>query len=115
MIWLKKIIILLHLDVSYECTERIFDSQPFMYSNIFLKKTLLEVYSSHLYASFGTFCEQIGQLFEAQWDLEVCLEIDKENVVDFGILPKLPVQRIVDQFGHKRCQKKREDVDYKLH
>ena len=22
--------------------------------------------------------------------------------------------RIIDQFGHKRCQKKRKDVDYKL-
>ena len=28
-------------------------------------KTLIEVGSSHLYASFGTFCVQIGQLFEA--------------------------------------------------
>ena len=27
---------------------------------------LIEVCSSHLYASFGTFCVQIGQFFEAQ-------------------------------------------------
>ena len=33
--------------------------------NVF-EKTLIEVFSSHLYASFGTFCGQIGQLFEAQ-------------------------------------------------
>ena len=30
------------------------------------KKTLIEVGSSHLYASFGTFWVQIGQLVEAQ-------------------------------------------------
>ena len=29
------------------------------------EKTLIEVGSSHLYASSGTFCVQIGQLFEA--------------------------------------------------
>ena len=41
----------------------------------------------------------------------------KENVVDFGILlnvERLAVPRIIDQFGRKRCQKKRKDVDYKL-
>ena len=34
--------------------------------NIF-GKTLIEVYSLHLYASFGTFCVQIGQLLVPQW------------------------------------------------
>ena len=29
------------------------------------KKTFIKVGSSHLYASFGTFCVQIGQFFEA--------------------------------------------------
>ena len=38
----------------YVCTERIFE------------KTFTEASSLHLYASFGTFCVQIGQLFEAQ-------------------------------------------------
>ena len=60
--------------------------------------------------SFGTFCVQIGQLFEPQF---VCLKIDKsllskQNVVDFGILmniQRLTVPRIIDQFGRKRCQK----------
>ena len=32
----------------------------------FFEKTLIEVGSSHIHASFGTFCFQIGQLFEAQ-------------------------------------------------
>ena len=55
--------------------------------NIF-EKTLIEAYIPSLYASFGTFCVEIGQLFE------VCLKIDeslssKENVVDFGILPNV--------------------------
>ena len=54
------------LHSTYVCTEQFFDSRPFMYNTIFLKKTLKEVGSSHLYASFGTFCVQIGHLFEAQ-------------------------------------------------
>ena len=33
---------------------------------IIFEKTLIEVGSPHLYASFGTFCVQIGQLFAAQ-------------------------------------------------
>ena len=43
--------------------------------NIF-GKTLIEVRSSHLYASFGTFYAKIGPLFEAQWVFKVCLKID---------------------------------------
>ena len=34
----------------------------------------------------------------------------KENEVDFGILS---VSRLAEQFGRKRCQKKRKDMDYK--
>ena len=34
--------------------------------NIF-QKNLIEICSPHLYASFGTFCVQIGQLFAAKW------------------------------------------------
>ena len=48
--------------IKYICTVRIFDSRPFIYNKIFLKKTLIEVISSHIYASFCTFCVQIGQL-----------------------------------------------------
>ena len=93
-----------------------------MYNFSFFEKTLIEVCSPHLYASSGTFCSQIGQLFETHWVFEVCLEIDKsllskENVCDFAILPnvqRLTVPRLIDQFGRKRCQKKRKDVDYQL-
>ena len=37
--------------------------------NIF-EKTLIEAYSPHLYASFGTFCVQSGQLFAPHWVFE---------------------------------------------
>ena len=37
--------------------------------NIF-ENTLLKIYSPHLYASFDTFCVQIGQVLEAQWVFE---------------------------------------------
>ena len=50
-------------------------------------KTLIEVCSPHLYASFDTSWTQISSLFESQWVFEVCLKIgkslsSKENVVE---------------------------------
>ena len=42
-----------------------------------LEQTLIEVGWLNLYASFGTFYVQIGQLFESQWAFEECLNIDK--------------------------------------
>ena len=89
--------------------ERIFESRPFMYNKTF-------------YASFGTFCVQIGHFLEAQWVFEKCLQtvkspFSKENVFDFGILTKgysLTVPWIIAQFGRTMCQKKREDVSYHL-
>ena len=55
---------------------------------IFLKKNLKKIY-----ASFGIFCVQIGQLFEAQQIFQGCLKIDKslvskENVFDFEFFRK---------------------------
>ena len=44
--------------------------------NIF-GKTLIEGGSSHLYASFGTFCVQFGQFLETQWVFEKCLKTVK--------------------------------------
>ena len=41
--------------------------------NIF-EKTLQEVGRSHIYASFGNFCVQIDQLFEAQRVSEKCMK-----------------------------------------
>ena len=38
------------------------------FTTIYFWKNLIEVGSSYLYASFGTVCVQIGQLFEAKWD-----------------------------------------------
>ena len=74
----------------YVCTELIFDSPQ---QNIF-EKNLMEICSPYLYDSFGTFCAQICQLFEAQWVFEICLVIEKsllskENAVDFGNLPNV--------------------------
>ena len=43
--------------------------------NIF-EKTPIEVGRTHLYASVGTFCVQIGQLFEAQWDPKLSEEFE---------------------------------------
>ena len=50
-----------------------------MYNKILLKKNLTEAYSPHLNASIGTFCAQIGQLFESQWVFEVCM-IEKRQI-----------------------------------
>ena len=44
---------------------------------VYFGKTGIEICGPNLYASFGTFCTQIGQLFEAQ------------RVVDFEILPNV--------------------------
>ena len=38
---------------------------------IVLKKNLTEIGSSHLHASFGTFCVQIGQSLGTQWALNI--------------------------------------------
>ena len=56
-----------------------------------LGKTLTEVGSLHLYASFGIFCVKIGQFLETQRVFEICLKTVKslileENEVDFEIL-----------------------------
>ena len=55
------------------------DIHVYVQQNIF-EKTHIEVCIPYIYASFGTFCAQIGQLFEAQRVLEVCLEIEKTAI-----------------------------------
>ena len=88
----------------------------------FLKKTLIEVCSPHLYASFETFCIQIGQLVATQWDFKHSKEFWNRGhfpsiavICRFpNILHKLAVPRTIDQFERKRCQMNRKDVDYKL-
>ena len=61
-----------------------------------LAKTWIEVDSSHIYTSFGTFCVQIGQLFEVQWVFEKYMKMvkslfSKENDVDFEFFWKFKV------------------------
>ena len=85
------------------------------------EKTLIEVCSPHLYASFGTFCVQIGQLFVAQWVFKHSEEFRNQRhfasiwaISRFSnIHQRVTLPRIIDQFGRKRCQKKHKDVDYK--
>ena len=48
------------------------------------------------YASFGAFCVQIGQFFEAQWFFEKCLKtlkslFSKENDVNFEFFRKFKI------------------------
>ena len=92
----------------YLCTERIFDSRPFM-CNKFFEKTLKEVGSSHIYASFGTFWVQIGQLFEAQWDLELSEEFE----IDVIFLQKQRFYRFPTFFKDSLCLQKLTDLDAK--
>ena len=88
-----------------------------LFKNFCLKK-----YSSHLYASFGTFCVQIGQLFVAQWVFKHSEECPNRKhfpsmtaiCLLSNIFQRLTLPRVIDQFGRKRCQKKREDVEDKL-
>ena len=86
------------------------------------EKILIEICSSYLYASFGTFYVQIGQFFEAQWIFKHSEEFrnrrhfpSKTAICRFSnIFQRLTVPQMIYQFGRKRCQKKHKDVDYKL-
>ena len=101
------------------CTEWLFDSRPFMHNKTFLKKHI-EVCSPHLYASFGAFWVQIGQLFAAQWVLKFSEEFRNRrhfpsktaNCRFSNIFQRLTVPRKIDQFWRTGCQKKRNDVSY---
>ena len=63
----------------YVCTERIYDSQPVIYTQTVFLTTLLEVGNSHRYTSFCTLWVQIGQLFEAQGVFKKCLKTVKSK------------------------------------
>ena len=55
---------------------------------IFFQKTLPEVCSSNLYASFGTFCVQIGQLLAAQWVLNIWKNTSNGRPICAQTVPK---------------------------
>ena len=79
------------------------------------EKTLVEVCSPNIYASFDTFCVQIDQLLAAQWVFTQSVEFrNRQHLPSMRAICRLTVPRIIDQFGCKRCQKKRKDVDYQL-
>ena len=80
--------------------------------NIFVK-TFIEIDSSHLNASFGTFCVQIGQIFELQWDFKLSekFEIDliflqKQHFYRFQAFFKdsLSLQKLTNQDA--KCAKR---------
>ena len=50
----------------YVFNELLFDSPQFVHNRIFLKITLIKACTLHFHASFGTFCVQTDQLFEAK-------------------------------------------------
>ena len=88
----------------------------------YFRNFFMKACSSHPYASFGTFCVQIGQLLVAQWVFKYSEEF--HNIPHFhsitGIfrfsktLQRLTLPRIIDQFGRERYRKKRKDVDCKV-
>ena len=88
-----------------------------MYKNIILKKSLIEVCSSHLHASFGTFCVQIGQFFEARWVFKHSEEFRNRRhfssmtaICRFSnILQRLTAPRIIDNFDAK-CAKRSLEI-----
>ena len=106
----------------YILNERIFYNPPFMYHKVFLKKTLIDVHSPHLYASCGTFCVQIGQLFATQWVFKHTEEFGNRRhfpsitaICRFSnVFQRLTVPGIIDWLGRKRCHKKRKDESYQL-
>ena len=90
----------------------------YVQQNIF-DKNPLEVCSPHLYASFGTFSAQIGQLV-----FEVCLKIDNlcyivikgkcRRLQNSSECLKTHCATKILPIWTKRCKKKRKDTDYKL-
>ena len=70
-------------------------------STYYSKKTLIEVCSPHLHASFGAICVQIIRLIAGN--------IYFEN----GYFHSLTGVRKIDRFRRKMYQKKREDLVYK--
>ena len=83
--------------------------------NIF-EKNLIEVSIPYIYASFGTFCVQIGQLLAAQWVFKHSKEFrNRRHFPSIAAICRFPnVPRKIAQFGRKRCQKKRKDMNKKL-
>ena len=79
--------LILWINVSKEATTAIKINMSMYWTNFWrptinvqqdiFEKTLIAVGSSHLYASFGTFCVQIDKLCEAQWVFEKCLKTVK--------------------------------------
>ena len=104
------------------CIERIYLTADRSCTTKYFWKTLIKVCSPHLSASIGTFWVLLGQLFAAQWVFKNSEEFRNQQhfasiraICRFSnILQRVTVPRIVDQFGRKRCQKKRNEMKHKL-
>ena len=96
---------------TYVCTEWIFDSHLLICNGIFLKIFVIEVGSSHPYASFGIFrsifrgiviLSTFGKIRDRRhFSSETTIWPFPNN------LQRLTAYQIIDQFRRKRCQKKR--------
>ena len=79
-----------------------------MHQNIF-EKTVIEVRSSYLYASFCTFYVQIGQVFEAQWDFKLSEEFEINDI----FLPKQRFDHFPTFFKDSLCLEWYTNLDAK--
>ena len=96
------------LDVSWDLVEKIFRAFFGVYRPRIRKKCpFIEFDSSHLYASFGTFCVQIFQLFKAQSDFKLSEKFEL-NV----IFQKHPFYRFQTFFKDPLCLEKLTNLDY---
>ena len=81
--------------------------------SLFCKKNLSKSCRSWLHASFDTFWVQIDRLV---WEKSIFIDLTKYR--KWSILlkkwSKWLLNRTFNQFGLKRCQKKREEVKYKI-
>ena len=86
-----------------------------MYNKIFLKKLLWKVVVDIFKLLLAHFAPKLVNYSRHNDSLKYVWKLT--NVVDFRNLPnalRLTVPRMINQFGRKRCQKKRKVVGYKL-
>ena len=105
--------------IAYLCTERTFDSRMLLYDKIFLKN--FNRIFTHLLAYFATklvnYLKHSEPLKYVLKSTISCLRRNMSSISEFYWMFKESLWReyVCDQFWRKRCQKKRKDVEYKLH
>ena len=99
------------------CNERIFDRPPFMYKKSIWKK-LLWKFEAHIFTLLlAPFTSKLvnysrhGESLNFQKNSKsTTLSFENSDLSMFKHFERLTVPRIIDQLGHKRCQKKSKDV-----